>query len=130
MRQRVVVATVSLALAGAVPALAATPKNGLFTSGGEGGAGFTVKGGKILKGGTMPSNFKCNKVNAVLPASVPIKAGKARYSGPMKGQAGKLVATISFTGATKATITASITKGSCRSGTVRATVTQQSAGVG
>jgi hypothetical protein len=127
MRKRVVVATVSVVLAGALPALAATPKSGRFTSGGEGGSGFTVRSGRIVKGATVPSNFKCNRVNAVIPVSVPIRSGRARYRGALKGQAGRIVVTVTFTSATRATVATSITRGACRSGTVRAKVALQRA---
>lgn len=107
-----VVLAVLAAAAVAVPALAATPKAGTFTSPGESGAGFTVKAGKIVKGAIVPSTFKC-KVAAVLPASVAIKAGKARYSGPLKGSSARVVATFTFTTPTTAKVTATITKGTC-----------------
>ena len=109
------------AAATAVPAVAATPRAGSYGSGGEGGAAFTVIGSKVLKDATLPSAFKCNKRNAVVPVAMNIVAGRAHYSGLMKGQAGKLVATITFTTTSKASVTATITKGSCRS-TARATV--------
>lgn len=121
MVTRSAVAAVLVTAAVAVPALAATPRAGSYSSGGEGGAGFTVVGSKILKGATLPSTFKCNKMNAVVPVAMKIVAGRAHYSGLMKGQTGKLVATITFTTSSKASVTATITKGACKS-TARATV--------
>jgi hypothetical protein len=96
-------------------ALAATPTGGTWTSPGEGGAGFTVKGSTIGPVGqaprrfiTAPSNFRCNSANLVVKtSSIAIHAGKFRYDGHayvdyFRGRKylGRLIWTGSFTSAT------------------------------
>jgi hypothetical protein len=106
-------ATVTLA---AGVALAATPKPGMWSSGGESGGAFTVKGAKIGPIGVKPnqsliapSNFKCNTSNLVVKAAkIPISGGRFRYDGKAyidryraPTRTGHLVWTGRFTSATK-----------------------------
>jgi hypothetical protein len=97
-------------------ALAATPKPGMWSSGGESGAAFTVKGAKIGPIGVKPnqsliapSTFKCNTSNLVVKAAkIPISGGRFHYDGPAyidryraPSRTGHLVWTGKFTSATK-----------------------------
>lgn len=103
------------AVAAGATALAATPKSGLWTSPGEGGASFTVKGSSILPVGQAPrryiyapSNFRCNSANlAVKASSIKISGGAFKYDGPAyvdfyraKKYVGRLVWSGRFTSAT------------------------------
>ena len=104
------------ALAMAAVALAATPKEGQWTtSGGESSGSFAVKGASIVGFGsgankaiTAPSNFKCNTSNLVVKASkIKIAGGKFSYDGPAyidkfraKTKLGTLVWSGTFTTAT------------------------------
>lgn len=118
MRRRIVVAAVAGVFAVvAVPlASSATPKAGQFRMGaGEGGGYFTVAGGRIAGGATSISNFKCNKLNAVIPKAIPVKAGAFTYKGTLRGQPGTITFTGKFVTPTKATGSTTITKGSCKS---------------
>jgi hypothetical protein len=123
--RHVVIPTLAAAAVLSATALAATPKAGLWTTnGGEGGGAFTVASGKIKKQSTAPSTFKCNKFNAVIPSSIRIAGGRFSYSGKLMNQPGTIVFKGSFTSATKAKGTATITKGSCSS-TMKWTATHQ-----
>ena len=118
MRRRIVFAVVVGVLAVvAVPwASGATPKAGQFRMGsGEGGGFFTVAGSRIAGGATSISTFKCNKLNAVIPKAIPIKAGSFSYTGILRGQPGTITFTGKFVTPTKAIGTTTITKGSCKS---------------
>lgn len=112
----------------AVSAFAVTPKAGIYTSGGEGGNGFTVKtGGKsIKKGATAASNFKCNKINLRVGKAVPISGGKFSFKGKVKTNAQGTKGTLTWKGhwvsATKAKGTSRLVRGSCNSGIVKWTV--------
>lgn len=106
-------ATLSLAsTAGAV-----TPTEGGWVLGtGEGGGYMTTKGNKIAKGATVPSTFKCNKVNAVIPKAITIASdGTFKYSGPLKGQSARVVFKGRFKTAGTLSGSATITKGKCSS---------------
>jgi hypothetical protein len=125
---RVLGCLLGIVLVGCAVASAATPKPGVFRDpkGGESGGFFTVvSSGKAIKAGaTVRSNFKCNRLNAVIPRSIPVTAtGAFTYTGKLKGQPGTVTVTGKFTGATKATITTVIKNGSCASGTIRWTAT-------
>ena len=116
-RSIVVSAVFASALIAAAVALAATPKEGQWTtSGGESGGAFVVKGSSITglgsgasKAITAPSNFKCNTSNLVVKATkIKISGGKFSYSGPAyvdkfraKTKLGHLVWSGTFTTATK-----------------------------
>ncbi len=104
-----------LGLTAGTTALAATPTAGMWTSPGEGGAAFTVKGSSILPAGQAPrryiyapSNFRCNSANmAVKAASIKISGGAFKYDGPAyvdvsraKKYIGRLVWSGKFTTAT------------------------------
>ena len=104
-------------LATVTGALAATPKSGSYRMGsGEGGGFFTVAGSKIAGGATSLSNFKCNKLNAVIPKAIPVKAdGSFTYKGALRGQPGTITFSGKFVTATKAAGTTTIVKGSCKS---------------
>jgi hypothetical protein len=111
-----VAAAVAAATLTAGVALAATPKPGMWSSGGESGAAFTVKGTKIGPIGVKPnqsliapSNFRCNTSNLVVKAAkIPISNGRFHYDGPAyidryraPSRTGHLVWTGKFTSATK-----------------------------
>jgi hypothetical protein len=119
MRSRVAVAVlVGVFALVAVPlAASATPKAGSYRMGsGEGGGFFTVKGRTIASGATSLSNFKCNRLNAVIPRAIPVKAdGSFAYSGTLRGQPGTIAFSGKFVSATKAAGTTTITKGTCSS---------------
>jgi hypothetical protein len=116
---------IGIALVFAVTAFAVTPQAGKYTSPGEGGTFFTVtKGGKSLKkGGTAASNFKCNKVNLVVPKGISISGGKFSFKGKVKTDAKGTKGTLTWKGrwttATKVKGTTSLVRGSCKSGTVK-----------
>lgn len=98
-------------------AVAVTPTAGGWVLGtGEGGGFMTTKGSKIAAGATAPSTFKCNKVNAVIPKAITVKAdGSFSYSGALKGQSSKIVFKGKFKTAGTLSGSATITKGSCTS---------------
>ena len=114
-RTIVMTAVAAAALAATAPALAATPKEGQWTtSGGESSGSFAVKGSSITgvkaAGGAIvsPSNFKCNTSNLYVKASkIKIAGGKFSYDGPAyidkfraKTRLGTLVWSGTFTTAT------------------------------
>jgi hypothetical protein len=128
-RSIAVPAACATALLTAGAALAATPKDGQWTtSGGESGGAFVVKGASIVGLGsgaskqiTAPSNFKCNTSNLVVKTSkIKISGGKFSYDGPAyvdkfraKTKLGTLVWSGTFTSATsvkgKVRFTSSVT---------------------
>lgn len=88
-----VLGAISVVVAGLVVtavAVAGAPTAGQWTSGGESGGSFVVKGSAIGPTGsgtskaiTAPSNFKCNSSNLVVKASkIAISNGKFTYDGP------------------------------------------------
>ena len=75
-------------------------------------------------GATLRSNFKCNKLNAVVPRAIPISStGAFSYTGPLKGQPGTATVTGKFTSAGKAVATTTIKNGTCTSGAIHWTAT-------
>jgi hypothetical protein len=121
-----------LGLSGVAEAASPTP-GALFRDpkGGESGGGFMVaSSGKAIKAGaTLRSNFKCNKLNAVVPRAIPISStGAFSYSGPLKGQPGTATVTGKFTSAGKAVATTTIKNGTCSSGAIHWTATGSAAG--
>ena len=101
----------------------AAPTAGMFRTlgGGESGGFFTVtSGGKSLApGATAQSNFKCNRMNAVVAKAVPIVNGAFAFTGPLKSEP-KL--TITWTGkwssATSVSGTVRIKSATCDSGMI------------
>jgi hypothetical protein len=119
MRTIAKVSVLVVAACGALTGVALAAKAGVYTTNaGESSGNFTVSGSKLTKI-TAQSNFKCNKLNAIIPVSVAIKSGSFSYTGKMKGQSGTITFKGHFTSSTKATGTTVITKGSCKSGTVK-----------
>jgi hypothetical protein len=127
LMKRALPAAVVALLVLAATAVAVTPIAGLYASNGEGGAGFTLKGKSIVKKAAAPSNFKCNKVNLVIPKSIPVRGGKFSFKGKVKtspqGAKGTLTFKGHWTSATKVKGTSSLVRGSCKSGTVKFTAT-------
>ena len=117
MRTRACFAAAAAAVCLTAPgaALAFTPKTGMYTSGGEGGAFAKFTGKKIAKDAAMPSSFKCNKFNAVIPSAMAVNDGAFSYKGKLKGQPGTIAVKGHWKTATTIAVTATITKGSCTS---------------
>lgn len=133
---RVLLCLSGVALVISAVAHAASPSPGAVfrdPKGGESGGGFTVasNGRAIKAGATLRSNFKCNKMNAVVPRAIPVTAaGTFSYTGPLKRQPGTVTVTGKFTSPTKATATTVIKNGSCTSGAIRWTATGGGGGGG
>jgi hypothetical protein len=89
-RTGLTIAAASAVSAAAAAAAFAAPTPGLWTSGGEGGASFTVKAGAIHPAGakpnrfiTAPSTFTCNTSNLIVKTKkIAISGGRFRYEGP------------------------------------------------
>ncbi len=131
---RVLLILTGIVLALSAVAQAASPTPGASfrdPKGGESGGGFTVaSSGKAIKAGaTLRSNFKCNKLNAVVPRAIPVSStGAFSYSGPLKGQPGTVTVTGKFTSAAKAVATTTIKNGTCTSGAIHWTATAAATG--
>lgn len=98
-------------------AAAVKPEPGQWVLGTGEGQGFvSILRGKIVKGATAPSTFKCNKRNAVIPKSITVRSdGTFSYSGALKGQSGRVVFKGRFKTARTVSGSARITNGSCSS---------------
>ena len=114
---RVLLAAFLVVLAVAAAAFAAvTPKPGIWAIGsGESGGSMKISGHTIAAGATSLSDFKCNKLNAVMPSKITIDAsGTFSYSGKLKGQPGSIAFSGRFTSASKATGKSVIRNKSCK----------------
>jgi hypothetical protein len=101
----------------------ATPSAGMYRTvgGGESGGFFTVKaGGKsIALGGTAQSNFKCNKMNAMVTKAIPIANGAFAFTGPSKMEPNVTITwTGKWTSPTSVSGTVRLKSGSCDSGAI------------
>jgi len=111
----------SLALGAVGLAQGASLHKGLWQAGaGESSGDWTVVSNTKMSKVTALSNFKCNRMNAVIPGSLVIHPDRSfSYSGRLKGQAGHITFKGRFTSATKAVGSTVITKGSCNSGKLK-----------
>ena len=118
----------ALAVVAAFPAWAAAqhaavPKAGMYRTlgGGEAGGYFKVASGgtSISAGATAQSNFKCNKMNAMVAKPIPVKGGSFAFSGTLKAEPNVAITwTGTWTSASTVSGTVRLKSASCDSGLI------------
>ena len=101
----------------------AAPKAGMFRTlgGGESGGFFIVSGGgkSLAPGATAQSDFKCNRMNAVVAKAVPDRERRVCLSGPLKSKPKLTITWIGkWSSATSVSGTVRIKSATCNSGLI------------